>query len=749
MKNNIWAKTNKDKTKFQTLEKHTLWVLKESMNLIDDNSLNKLSQLTGWDKNKIKDLIFFLLYFHDIGKATKEFQSTILENKQSYHSLYSVFLLLGIKDNKDNFFIKNFYYKDFDLLSAIILTHHSMFPKNYYENSFNFNFLEYYKDFFKKLDYKKIYKFLFKKDCIYDLNLNEITLLNKNTFKIYLKTLENKLKLLNKNENLNDKQKDDLRLIYSYLLGILNQSDWLASARFSNTYHSINFKEKPSKCDFIKKLPFSTLKPFQEKLSNTKGNVLVEISTGEGKTEGSLLWAINNIENKNSKIFYLLPTQVTSNKLYERIQNLFNKEKCGLIHSAAKNYLEKIYEKENGVIDNNFYSDFLLNKTFNKPITIATIDSLFKAFLNIDRYNITIKNFINSVIIIDELHVYDLKLMGFLKRFLEICKELNIKVCLMSASVPNKIKEILSLKDYKIITDKQLFNKKANEIIKINDYLDNNISLIINEFKKGKNVLIIRNTIKLTKETYEKLQKFGIRKEQMILFNSEFKKMDKIKKENLIFKKLNSSENFILIATQIVEISLDIDFDIEFTDNAPIDALIQRFGRTNRKKEEKRKGKIYIFKERKHFPYNETILNLTFKTIKNGYFEINEYNKWLNIIYENLFKNDIKTKKDIQILFDEGYKIYNNTLKNTNILEKSKENYELRNIEINKIDFLLYKDYINNNISNDYTISLPIYFEKYKYNINDENIKYPILNEDIKYSFEKGLKIEKKYFNFY
>ncbi len=83
---------------------------------------------------------------------------------------------------------------------------------------------------------------------------------------------------------------------------------------------------------------------------------------------------------------------------------------------------------------------------------------------------------------------------------------------------------------------------------------------------------------------------------------------------------------------------MDIDFDVMFTDVAPIDSLIQRFGRVNRKKIEEKKGEIFIYKVENYLPYRENILNLTFETIENGYFELNKYVKWLNMFMTNCLK---------------------------------------------------------------------------------------------------------------
>ena len=333
--------------------------------------------------------------------------------------------------------------------------------------------------------------------------------------------------------------------------------------------------------------------------------------------------------------------------------------------------------------------------------------------------------------------------MGFLKRFLELCNEFEVKVCLMSASIPYQIKKLLGIEKYALVTQKELFEKKANEIIKKDNLLDSELGFIQEKFKSKKNILIIRNTVKSATQTYKKLKDMGI--ENIVLYHSTFKKRDRAKKEELIFEKLKSNKPFILVATQIVEISLDIDFDVMFTDNAPIDALIQRFGRVNRKKITEKKGEIFIYRVENPLPYREIILDLTFKTIKNGYFELGEYVKWLNKVYDKLFDEDIETKNSLTRLFDDAYRKYDKTLKKLHGIEKSSDNYDLRDIDDTKNDYLLYEDYTNENIDPkdycEYTISLPFWLEKkYLHPLPPEKeaqIFYKVLK--LGYSFDEGV----------
>lgn len=717
----------------QTIEEHTFMVIEEALDLINEEEIKFISEETNFNKEKIVDLVFFSAYFHDIGKATEEFQSTIYNNSKSYHSLYSSSLFV----NSNDFLMDK--ECGVNLLMLCILTHHSVineessFKSVGNNRDFKFKFLPCAETFFYK--YIETYKKYLKKTCYYEFKYNEVTLekLGKGIEILYddIKYLED-IKEFNK-----------IRLIYSYVSGILNLADWIASAKFNNSDIKIKFEKLLKKQELCKRLAESIgidefiPKTFQEKLSNHIGSVLVEIPTGEGKTEGSYLWAVNNLKNEYSKIIYTLPTQTTSNKLYERTRAIFH-DNTGLIHSSSKIYLEKIYEEENGIVDDKFNSNILFSATFNKGATVSTIDSLLKYFLNLGRYNIAFVNFLRSVIIIDEVHSYDFKLMGFVKRFLEICKYYSVPVCLMSASIPDKIKELLNIDNLPVISDEKLFSKKANYIYKIADSMDNNLEKIKEKFNEGKNILIVRNTIDKSIETYKQLQ--GMEIENIILYNSQFKKKDRVKKENEIYEKLKNNEHFILVATQVVEISLDIDFNVMYTDNAPIDSLIQRFGRVNRKKKIDKMGEIYIFRDTEIKPYYSRMLEITYETIENGIFPLSEYTEWLNKVYEELFR-DKKIINELEGKFQEGYKKFNKNICNFYGIFKSKDSYDLRDIERPKKDYILVEDYDKEDFQYENTISLPTYYEKGEYLLYEKDysnkIYYDVLR--LNYNYDVGI----------
>ncbi|MBA7544387.1 hypothetical protein ES705_36742 [subsurface metagenome] len=168
---------------------------------------------------------------------------------------------------------------------------------------------------------------------------------------------------------------------------------------------------------------------------------------------------------------------------------------------------------------------------------------------------------------------------------------------------------------------------------------------------------------------------------------------------------MKSETKFILVATQVVEVSLDIDFEILFTDIAPIDSLIQRFGRVNRKKQENCYGNIFIYSKTNIKPYYDYLLDISFSTIKEGLHEIEEYSNWLDIVYDKLFK-DIKHKNEFEKSFSEGYQAYEKYININEGISKFNDTYELRNIEYSKKDFILKDDYEKNIYRYENSISL-------------------------------------------
>ena len=120
----------------------------------------------------------------------------------------------------------------------------------------------------------------------------------------------------------------------------------------------------------------------------------------------------------------------------------------------------------------------------------------------------------------------------------------------------------------------------------------------------------------------------------------------------------DKGEPVLLIATQVVEVSLDIDFDILFTENAPIDAIVQRAGRINRKRNPKKDSKVIVHQHSKvseEYVYTETdILDKTFEVLSNHHNSKITEGEFLNLV-DKVYKDIDVTQK---LSFKEGWKAY-------------------------------------------------------------------------------------------
>lgn len=131
------------------------------------------------------------------------------------------------------------------------------------------------------------------------------------------------------------------------------------------------------------------------------------------------------------------------------------------------------------------------------------------------------------------------------------------------------------------------------------------------EGKKGKSVLVIVNNVKTAQRLYEEIDIEDT--DKIALLHSGFNKKSRIEIEKRITDEDQKERPQLLIATQAVEVSLDIDYDVAFIENAPIDALIQRLGRVNRTGK-KALAPIYLFENiigNTKFFYDEDVLKNT------------------------------------------------------------------------------------------------------------------------------------------
>jgi CRISPR-associated endonuclease/helicase Cas3 len=575
------------------------------------------------DERLIKEMIILQSYLHDLGKADKKFQQDKKQNpnqrSESPHPLFSLPLANEIIKRKLNE-KSNINEKIKKVLLNIsilsIATHHSDYSNELYSR-FRSEIPEY----------------------------DGLTMSIKTP---PYNLLQDAYEYIT---NLPEKKK--WRYLYSIFNGVLRMSDWFASGNISIEN---GFLKSPNEIqefilNYISKNNWS-IRSYQEYVRNhdfTSGYLF--LPTGDGKTETALLTPVEHI----NKIIYTLPTVTTVESMRHRFENYFGKENISYSHHLL---FLSLYEE--GELDRRILHEYNLNK-----IIITTIDRILLSLMNWKHYPLLELSLNNSYLIVDEIHSYTPRTLSLILNALEYIKKFhNAKILVMSATLPDLIKEQLKsrINASPILPENKMEEgysrkKRVNVIFKSNDYLikkdgleeysSNYIDEIKNlVMKNRKKVLVVLNTVDKAKAFY-KLIKEALSENNInvYLIHSRFTQEDKKNKMDLIEKIKKDVNPCILISTQVVEVSLDIDFDVLYTEIAPFDSLIQRFGRINRAGR-KQSCAVYVFRTENSLPYDDLQIKITSEMLNNTLDTEIEFLKTNNSYYEKMRNN---YEKEFQI----------------------------------------------------------------------------------------------------
>ena len=268
---------------------------------------------------------------------------------------------------------------------------------------------------------------------------------------------------------------------------------------------------------------------------------------------------------------------------------------------------------------------------------------------------IHLRNF--SYFIIDEIHAYDARTFAQLIVLLHFAvNQLDVRVHVMTATLPTYMKkelfEVLP-SCYNVVANQELYARLIRHkiVFKEGTLLDN-IYFMQECIDKGLKVLVVCNTVDDAQYVFQSLDS-----ENKVLLHGRFCAKDRNDKELL----LKESDIRLLVGTQAIEVSLDIDFDVLFTSPAPIDALIQRFGRINRKCK-KDICPCFIFREsgeKDHFIYrNKEVIARTIYAFdmivanNNGVIKENILQKYIDYVYPDWTEEDRSDYEDTKRIFE-------------------------------------------------------------------------------------------------
>lgn len=436
-------------------------------------------------------------------------------------------------------------------------------------------------------------------------------------------------------------------------------------------------------------IPQSGMRPLQCEIEKIFQNadekplaIILEAPMGEGKTEAAMYAASQLAPKWGKEGFYIgLPTMATSNQMFRRMNRMLDRQNftgAKLMHAMA--WLMDTEPPYNSIGECEEQAQKWtapLRKGLIAPFAVGTVDQAMMAALPVKYGALRIAGLTEKVLIIDECHAYDSYMSGILVSLLKWCRALHIPAILLSATLPYEKKaEFMDAYHAQLNQNgKEAYpcitliyeNGTARQVPVNGSYQHSVVKLetlpILSQIKgiahlaaerleqNGGCLCVLLNTVKEAQEVWEEIHAL-LPNEKVILFHARFNAGRRKELEDecdCLFgpDKSQRPKRAILVATEVVEQSLDLDFDTMITAICPIDFLFQRLGRMWRHKSTPRPAAIKEPKLTVLFPdkndygpsayvYADIILERTQDVLKG--------------------RSELKIPQDIPVLVEEVYR---------------------------------------------------------------------------------------------
>jgi CRISPR-associated endonuclease/helicase Cas3 len=438
---------------------------------------------------------------------------------------------------------------------------------------------------------------------------------------------------------------------YSRWKGILMAADHLASSvnegihevlKHSFVAPDLSWYASPDRKSDL--YPLSTIGT-----TSDKRHTLVTAPTGAGKTDFLL-------RRCKGRVFYVLPFQASINAMFERFcATIPGEGAVRILHASSKLILAK--DKQKG------WAEKAIQDKAGAPIKVLTPYQIASVVFGTKGYESMMVDIQGCDVIMDEIHTYTKISRAIVLRMIEVLHSCGCRIHVGTATMPSELREKVLLllgkenTDVVTLSTAQLDNFDRHIIHKVPG-LKSTFPMIDEALEHGGKVLLVVNQVKRAQELAEQIQELFPDVPSMII-HSRYRREDRANLETKLKEEFDAgSGSCIVIATQVVEVSLDISFDLMVTEVAPLDSLIQRFGRVNRRRNETTIGHykpIYVtapFDDPKDsLPYDHEIIKRSYAALPDG--EVLHERDAQSLI-DSVFTDGKESSIDLTSIFRDG-----------------------------------------------------------------------------------------------